>query len=463
MVDDPKEPTIDFQDWFDGGNVFFRSKDKQRFQYAVNAIIEDDMGLAVIGTNETVLDHYCRMLLARLREHDKFQLEVLLPTDTENLLKRFNEMVEAMSIEQATKAPDNDELLPVKLLVINDAKLVKDEQWALMERLLADFPGVNVRLVLFIDKTGCPNYEKPLGMFGRKLYRWVVETPSYTEAQQLFEAAQEHGYENAVGALLKDTGLGAAIDPLDTGLDTPPDQQLHETVNEALVELDEDDQPRSSGWGKTGFWIIATVVLGCAAVAWQVSMELNEETVIEVAAQPQTELVVIPKADNLLSNELQVTALKTEQTKAPSAEQTPALPKTEVEKQEQSAPLAESAPTEQMVTAVMPAKPQVQRAVSTRVRSPAIDSVKASASSDFFVQFIVLSDRVEAVNFVSRYPALGNALLLPIRSQGSIVTAVITGPYASRTEAEEFTKGAGLPVDYWIRGADLLKSVVQAD
>ena len=154
MVDDPKEPTIDFQDWFDGGNVFFRSKDKQRFQYAVNAIIEDDMGLAVIGTNETVLDHYCRMLLARLREHDKFQLEVLLPTDTENLLKRFNEMVEAMSIEQATKAPDNDELLPVKLLVINDAKLVKDEQWALMERLLADFPGVNVRLVLFIDKTG---------------------------------------------------------------------------------------------------------------------------------------------------------------------------------------------------------------------------------------------------------------------------------------------------------------------
>ena len=67
MVDDPKEPTIDFQDWFDGGNVFFRSKDKQRFQYAVNAIIEGEMGLAVIGTNETVLDHYCRMLLARLR------------------------------------------------------------------------------------------------------------------------------------------------------------------------------------------------------------------------------------------------------------------------------------------------------------------------------------------------------------------------------------------------------------
>ena len=161
---------------------------------------------------------------------------------------------------------------------------------------------------------------------------------------------------------------------------------------------------------KTGFWIIATVVLGCAAVAWQVSMELNEETVIEVAAQPQTELVVIPKADNLLSNELQVTALKTEQTKAPSAEQTPAPPKTAVEKQEQSAPLAEYAPTEQVVTAVMPAKPQVQRAVSTRVRSPAIESVKASASSDFFVQFIVLSDRVEAVNFVSRYPALGNAL-----------------------------------------------------
>ena len=65
MRDNQQEPTFEFQDWFDGGDIFYRSKDKQRFQLALNAMIDDDLGLAVIGTNETVLDHYCRMLVAR--------------------------------------------------------------------------------------------------------------------------------------------------------------------------------------------------------------------------------------------------------------------------------------------------------------------------------------------------------------------------------------------------------------
>lgn len=460
MVDDPKEPTIDFQDWFDGGNIFYRSKDKQRFQYAVNAIVEDEMGLAVIGTNETVLDHYCRMLLARLREHDKFQLEVLLPTDTENLLKRFNEMIEAMSLEQARKAPDENEFLPVKLLVINDAKLVKDEQWALLERLLADFPGINVRLILFIDKTGCPNYEKPLGLFGRRLYRWVVETPSYGEAQQLFEAAQEHGYVNAVGALLRDTGLGAAIDPMEPVLNEgkgEAENEAFEVVTEQLSEFDDIEQSKTSSRSKAGLWVFSAVILGCAAVAWQVSMQLNEELPIQVSPQPIAELAIIPEADNLLSDELQ----------AQSVTQVTELPKTqpEVLQQREDMPNTDTAnpPIETTPAVSAPVQPKTQPIVSARVRSPAIDSVRASAPSDFFVQYIVLSDRVEAVNFVGKYPALGNALLLPIQSQGSILTAVISGPFATRTEAEEFTKGAGLPVDYWIRGAELLKSVVQAN
>ena len=137
-----------------------------------------------------------------------------------------------------------------------------------------------------------------------------------------------------------------------------------------------------------------------------------------------------------------------------------------LEQEEEATLIAESVGSENVFSVsapIEPQKPQSQSSLSTRVRSPAIDSVRASASSDFFVQYIVLSDRVEAVNFVSRYPALNNALLLPIQSQGSIVTAVITGPFASRPEAEEFTQGTGLPADYWIRGAELLKSVVQAD
>lgn len=72
MADNKKEPTFEFQNWFDGGDIFYRSVDKQRFQHALDAIVDDELGLAVIGTNETVLDHYCRMLVARLRDLNVF-------------------------------------------------------------------------------------------------------------------------------------------------------------------------------------------------------------------------------------------------------------------------------------------------------------------------------------------------------------------------------------------------------
>ena len=32
MADNKKEPTFEFQNWFDGGDIFYRSVDKQRFQ-----------------------------------------------------------------------------------------------------------------------------------------------------------------------------------------------------------------------------------------------------------------------------------------------------------------------------------------------------------------------------------------------------------------------------------------------
>jgi hypothetical protein len=57
MTDNKQEPTFELQSWFDGGDIFFRPKDKSRFVDALDAIVENDLGLAIIGTNEVVLDH----------------------------------------------------------------------------------------------------------------------------------------------------------------------------------------------------------------------------------------------------------------------------------------------------------------------------------------------------------------------------------------------------------------------
>jgi hypothetical protein len=214
MQDEQEELVPEFQDWFDGADIFFRSKDKQRFQLSLEAVSHGDRGLAVIGGNDGVLDHYSRLLVTRLRDLEGFQLEVFLPNDTDSLLNRFNQILAKMTMEQARKLPEAS--APVHLLVVNDAKSVKQDQWNLLVRLITDFPGINVRLILCIDKTGWPGYEKLLAMFGRQLYRWVVDTPTVDEAIQLTYAAREHGYESDTELLLEQVGLGDVVAPDDS-------------------------------------------------------------------------------------------------------------------------------------------------------------------------------------------------------------------------------------------------------
>ena len=232
------QDSADFQDWFDGADIFFRAKDKHRFQTSLDAIGQGRRGLAVIGGNDGVLDHYSRMLVTHLRDLQNFQVEVFLPNDTDSLLNRFNHILAKMTMEEARKQADASAL--VHLLVVNDAKSVKQDQWNLLVRLMTDFPGTNVRLVMFIDKTGWPGFEKLLTMFGRQLYRWVVDTPSVDEAIQLMYAAREHGYENDTQLLLEQVGLGDVVAPDDSeimpgDIDILSEDTLKQDIGGSLV------------------------------------------------------------------------------------------------------------------------------------------------------------------------------------------------------------------------------------
>jgi hypothetical protein len=209
MTENKKEPTFELQSWFDGGDIFFRPKDKKRLAEAVDAIVEKDLGVAIIGSNEVVLDHYGRMLVARMRKVERFQLDVFVPVTTDSVLTRFNKMLAEISLEQAAKPPLDGQA--VRLLVINDARVVNEDQWGLLVRLLADFPGVNARLVLVINKSGWPAHEKLLHSLGKKMHRWVVNVPATDEARLLMDAAEDGGIEAETHALLIDVGLGTLV------------------------------------------------------------------------------------------------------------------------------------------------------------------------------------------------------------------------------------------------------------
>ena len=251
MTDNKQEPTFELHSWFDGGDIFFRPRDKKRFADALDAVVEDDLGVAIIGSNETVIDHYSRMLIARLRKLERFSVDVFLPVTTDSLLIRFNDMLSEMSLEQAAAPPSAEQ--PVRCLVINDARVINDDQWALLVRLLGDFPGVNARLILVINKSGWSGHEKLLQSLGKRMHRWPTQAPAIEEARQLLIAAEESGYQTEVEALLGDAGMGTLVasrhnddnnEPLDPDLPDLPDLN----VDVLLGVTAEDEESSAAGY-----------------------------------------------------------------------------------------------------------------------------------------------------------------------------------------------------------------------
>lgn len=278
MTENKKEPTFELQSWFDGGDIFFRPKDKKRLAEAVDAIVEKDLGVAIIGSNEVVLDHYGRMLVARMRKVERFQLDVFVPVTTDSVLTRFNKMLAEISLEQAAKPPLEGQA--VRLLVINDARVVNEDQWGLLVRLLADFPGVNARLVLVINKSGWPAHEKLLHSLGKKMHRWVVNVPATDEARLLMDAAEDGGIEAETHALLIDVGLGALVasrqrsnleqQELDPDLPELPELDVDVLLGSPdadeldVGELEDKDSRGGSFWRNT---MIVSISLALSAVA----------------------------------------------------------------------------------------------------------------------------------------------------------------------------------------------------
>lgn len=530
MADNKKEPTFEFQNWFDGGDIFYRSVDKQRFQHALDAIVDDELGLAVIGTNETVLDHYCRMLVARLRDLNVFQVEVFLPTNTDSLLKRFNEMLASMSLERARQTPDQS--TPVKLLVVNDAKSVDEEQWSLLVRLLADFPGVNVRLILFLDKTGWPSHEKPLGLFGRRLYRWVVETPTLDEAGELMVAAKQHGFERETEILLLHAGLGAAVrggyseeDPdeynpssqraVDENDYLGEDYSDSNPFSETAVDFLDDEDPsfyaseNDNEKGPVGrnLWPVLGIFIISLAVTWAVVSKLNPDATGQYQATVSGALNELadtsnsaqiseplslpldaggPKitrnenasdkptaASQIAEAQAVVAALKndkrSEQLAEQAAKQKASALKEAAARQtdtaenkaiaDKKAAAIKSARALREAQALKEAAALRKAAALNRAKS--LGPIQGAEVTDFFVQHIVLTTREQAKLYIRGYAGLRNATIVPIATGNNIAYAVLSGPFNNRDRATEFTKGSGLPADYWIRAAGQLKAVVR--
>jgi len=505
MTDNKQEPTFELHSWFDGGDIFFRPRDKKRFADALDAVVEDDLGVAIIGSNETVIDHYSRMLIARLRKLERFSVDVFLPVTTDSLLIRFNDMLSEMSLEQAAAPPSPEQ--PVRCLVINDARVINDDQWALLVRLLGDFPGVNARLILVINKLGWPGHEKLLQSLGKRMHRWPTQAPAIEEARQLLIAAEESGYQTEVEALLVDAGMGTLVasrhnddnnEPLDPDLPDLPDLN----VDVLLGVTAEDEESSAAGYahgseesskGRRTWLVIMLITLSLAlsllVISWLYPNSLSATDSTSQKANIEggsSETLTLPKyrIESIpVPTEEQLEAKQLDQEKVAqetaAAEQKDAESTLQIESLDNSSasqpPSADLAVTDEPVVEESLTEDSV-------LEKPAAEGLSAEAAiadvavtdlmraaqvlssappNAYFVQHIVLSSELAAKAYVSRYPILGDAAVVPLRLSQKNAYGVVSGPFTTRAAAALFTQDSAVPDDYWIRSAAQLQAILR--
>jgi hypothetical protein len=430
-----------------------------------------------------------------------------------------------------------------------------------MARLVKDFPGANVSLVLLVDRAGMQLHERTLEGFGQRLLRWPVEAPTRTEGEALLKVARAIGFEVEVKKVLAATGyteIRIANKPKKEAAEPDSSAQsrfeaqlaaarrerteLDEAVPDARTEPTLDgpsaapappftQPPAMRGWlSRTLRWTAAAVLLllvSAAVVGLLFARNLPPtivnspilkdhlppwamDLVVAVVGRPPSAALEAPAAT------VPPSAADSDNGKAANAPAGPApLPATPAVKSE---PLpTEPLPTEPLPTEPLPTEPKKAEparvdppaaaiakadAVKTepvktepvkpeapRAEAPKPDAARAETATkvpvaaealaprsergvdalvrqarpgSFFVQHVSLGSMAEAQEWRAQYGALAQARIAAVNTQDKGVKfAVVSGPFATRKEAETFAARPGVPADPWLRPVKSLQGALQ--
>ena len=229
---------------FSPEDLFLRDSDRERLAMSYNVLVTKRQSLLMISDSDVLLEHYGRMLIRMLRETTDVEVEVFFPSSTDALIQRFNDILAPLSVEDAmaTQGP----VLPARVLVMHDAVAVQRQQVELLARLVNDFPGANVRLVMLMNTSADATLD--LSSFGKRTSRWTIEKPSVGAADVFIDKASLQGQEGAARALIDRLGI----------FEVPPEPEPPE-ADFADMDLSPTDPPLAAGQRRRRWLIILLV------------------------------------------------------------------------------------------------------------------------------------------------------------------------------------------------------------
>ena len=487
--------------------VYFRHADRLRLEGCVAGLLRDGRSLALSSNREAALDHYSRLLFARLRESSPTsQLEVYFPADTAAMLARFNEVLATQSVEQAMKLSGQESA--ARIMVVHDAGSLADHEVQLLARLVQNFPGANIRIVLLLGTSA--RSRKIFESFDRRMLRWDIEAPTPDQAEAMLAQGREDGCEGAVKSLLQKMQAPepgepiqadpAGIDPLgfDAGVTRAPAGTEVFTFSggadaKKKAKPAQDKVRTKRGRGDYVRWLMAISFLAALSVGttawlhpdvftldrlqlaqdWARSKLLSAPPAATVVAAPATPAATpaqeaVPAASTPPAD-ASPTAPTTAAATAPVPAEPASVPATAAPVAA-SSPAATLAPKPANATATaQPAKPAAALPAKVAVASEAIEApaeamaaqawLKPMPAGTYVVQHAAMPTYEAAQQWQKSQAALSAARIVAVYrpNQKMAYFVVVSGPFATRELAFNFTRSRGVPADTWVRTAASLR------
>ena len=173
-------------------NFFYRDTDHLQMESCLTAIAQDSKSVVIYSQSSELLDYYGAAFVRRIKQKlTHSQVEIFMPRDTEAMLERFNKLLNALSLDIATasrmgKSPD-------KVWVVYDANALGAHELQLLTRLVQQFPGAGVSIVLMFSSETTQNDDvtRP----NKQFVSWGLDLPTSEQKLTAIQQARKNGQE----------------------------------------------------------------------------------------------------------------------------------------------------------------------------------------------------------------------------------------------------------------------------
>lgn len=185
--------------------VFFRRQDQMVCSEYARRIATEGMSLVIHSHHPVCVEHYAALLYDQLAALPGIRLETLPGQGSEQVVYRFNQIVASMRVSDALATGDSGR--PTTVLFCRGLTGENQGEWRMLMRLVRNFPGANVQLILLQSGPDDPGWNQTPEYFSKWMLRWSVPVPTLEQAQEVLSNARQSGIEEEAKSLLR------SIDP----------------------------------------------------------------------------------------------------------------------------------------------------------------------------------------------------------------------------------------------------------